>query len=302
MKEKLKKFIGSKEFYKRFFMIVIPIMAQQLLVSLAGYVDNLMINSYGGIEFAAAYNGVSAANRVMFIFNFVWLGTATTASIFIAQYFGAKNQDKINEAFRLSIYVAVIFGVVSFAIIAFFGNFFVDAFVQDSAARAYGYDYIQVIKWGTVITALILCLETAFRTIKQPIIALIAAVSGIVVNIFFNYCYIFGNFGFPELAAEGAAIATVISRVVELGILILALIVKRKKFFTGFAKKITVGKDAIRAYVKKGIPLIMNELMWSFGIILMTLFCTWRNDLWYTAYSYSQNISDLFFIIFAGLG
>ena len=89
----MKKYLGDRRFYRQFLTLIIPIMLQQLFVSIAGYVDNLMINSYGGNELA--YNGVSAANRLMFVCNFVWMGLAATASIFIAQYFGAKDEQNV---------------------------------------------------------------------------------------------------------------------------------------------------------------------------------------------------------------
>ena len=91
---KIKQFIGDKKFYKTTFAIILPIMIQQLFLSIAGYVDSLMINGYGGAS-TAAYDGVSSANKIMFVLNFIWIGFAATASIFVAQYYGAKNKEKV---------------------------------------------------------------------------------------------------------------------------------------------------------------------------------------------------------------
>ena len=104
MKNFLKKFIGTKVFYKQVFIIILPIMLQQLLMNLAGYVDNVMINSFGG--------NANAANRFIFVCNFIFIAFAATASIFVAQYFGAKNKDKINESLRLGLIVALFAGLV----------------------------------------------------------------------------------------------------------------------------------------------------------------------------------------------
>ena len=125
----LKKFIGDKTFYKSVFAIIIPIMIQQLFLSIAGYIDNLMINSYGGT--AEAYNGVNAANRLMFVCNFIWLGASATASIFISQFFGANDKEKSNEALRLGLIIAGIFGVLSFLAIILFGNSVVDSYKRN---------------------------------------------------------------------------------------------------------------------------------------------------------------------------
>ena len=176
----IKKFFGDKVFYKSVFAIILPIMVQQLFISLAGYIDNLMINSYGGT--ADAYNGVNAANRLMFVCNFIWLGASATASIFISQFFGADNKEKANEALRLGLIVAGIFGVLAFFAILLFGNNVVDSYVQSEVARLHGYNYLNYIKYGTLITSLIMMISGAFRSVKKPNIALYSAIAGIVVN------------------------------------------------------------------------------------------------------------------------
>ena len=120
MKKFFSRYIGTKDFYRKVFIIIVPIMLQQLLINLAVYVDNVMINSYGGN--ANAYNGVNAANRFIFVCNFIFIGLAASASIFIAQYFGAKNKDKINESVRLGLIIGTLAGLVCFGAIMLFGN------------------------------------------------------------------------------------------------------------------------------------------------------------------------------------
>ncbi len=299
---KLKKWIGDKKFYKMTFAIILPIMIQQLLLSVAGYIDSLMINGYGGAS-TAAYDGVSAANRLVFVLNFVWLGVAATASIFIAQYFGAKNEKKVKESLQLSLIVSIIIGIISFFIIQFGGHAVVNAYIQGEERRQFGYDYLNYFKWGSVITAINLAFANAFRSIKRPKVALYASISGIVVNIFLNYCLIFGKLGFPEMAAGGAALATVISRVIETIVFIIVILVSKDIYFNKkLFSKWYFSKNLIKEYIKKGIPVVLNEVLWSLGITLFALFYTYHNDFWYNAYAISQNITDLFFIIFSGLG
>lgn len=295
-----KKFIGDKKFYKHILTLVIPIMLQQLFISIAGYVDNLMINSYGGN--ALAYNGVSAANRLIFILNFVWMGLAATSSIFISQYFGARNKDKIKESIRLSLIVEVVFGVLGIIIILLFGKMVVNSYVQDETSRSFGYDYLGVMVYGVIFIVLNTAISNSLRSVKKATLPLIAGISGILVNVFFNYCLIFGHLGFPELGARGAAIATVMSKVVEFLFLVISIMILKDENFKGVLKSLKVTKNLIKEFIKKGSLLVTNELLWSVGMSLLAVFYTYKNDLWYNAYSYSQNISDLFFIIFAGIG
>lgn len=296
----MKKYIGDKRFYKQVFTLILPIMLQQLFVSIAGYVDNLMINEYG--DGVLAYNGVSAANRLMFVCNFVWMGLAATASIFIAQYFGAKNKEKIKESIRLSLVVEIIFGIIGMLIFLLFGNMVVDSYVQDPISRSYGYDYISVMATGVIFIALNTAISNCLRSVKKTTLPLVAGTIGIVVNVCLNYCFIFGNFGFPELGAIGAALATVISKVVEFIVFIIAIIIMKEENFKGLFKSLKISKSLVEEYIRKGIPLVTNELLWALGMVILTAMYTYKNDLWYNAYSYSQNISDLFFIVFAGIG
>lgn len=296
----MKKFFGDKNFYKSVFVLIIPIMVQQLFVSLAGYIDNIMINSFGGN--ADAYNGVNAANRIMFVCNFIWLGVASTASIFIAQFFGADKPEKADESLRLGLITSVLFGIISYVAIELFGDRIVDAYIQSEVSRQYGYQYLDYIKHGSIITSVNIMIANAYRSVKLPKIALFSAIIGIVVNVILNYVLIFGHLGFASMGAAGAAIATVISRIVELVINILFLFIPSDAYFRGLFSKLSISKDLFVDFVKRGVPLICNEILWSLGMVLLAMFYTYKNDIWYNAYSYSQNISDLFFIVFSGLG
>ncbi len=295
----MKKYFGDKKFYKMVFLLIIPIMIQQLFISLGGYIDSLMLNGFqtGGL----AYNGVSAANKMMFVLNFLFMGAAASASIFIAQYHGAKNPEKVNESFRMSFYTLIILGLLSSFSIFLFGKSIVDIFVSDSTSRQFGYDYIFIMGFGVVLTAINISFANSFRSVEAPKVAMLASITAIIVNVTLNFFLINGNFGAPQLGAKGAAIATVISRVVECSIFVIIMFNKNCIFNECF-KKIKVNIDLLKKYLKRAIPLTSSECMWAMGTIILTLFCTYKNDEWFQAYSYAQNISELFTIVFAGLG
>ena len=296
----IKRYIGDKKFYKYVFSLIIPIMLQQLLISVAGYVDNIMINNY--TVDSSAYNGVNAANRLMFVLNFVWLGCAAVSSIFISQFYGSGNKKKNEEAFRLGFFVSLVMGIISMFVIMFIGNKVVDSYLTTPEAREFGYHYIEYIKYGAIITSLNTFFANCFRSIEKPKIALISSTIGIFVNVFFNYCFIFGKLGMPEMGAGGAALATVISRFVEAFIFIYFLFIRKDSYFRKSFSSLKITSHLSLDYLKKGVPLVFNELCWALGMVLLAKFYTYNNDTWYSAYGYSQNITDLFFIIFAGLG
>lgn len=302
------KYIGDKAFYKIVLVLVLPIILQQLFISLSGYIDNIMISGYGskvdigGSFVSAAYSGVAAANRLMFIFNFFWLGLAATASIFIAQYYGAKRKKQLRESSMLSIYMALIFGALGTLLLSIFGHRGIDALVMNQEIRQYGYNYIDMLRWGAPLIALEMAFSSMYRSIKKPTITLYISLIGIAVNASLNYCLIYGQFGFPKMGATGAAVGTIISRAVAISLYVLLIIYGKESMLKGMFKEIGVPKKLIVQSVKKGLPIVLNEVLFSFALILYSKFFSYHNDIWFSSYSYSQNISDLFLILIGGLG
>lgn len=303
MKEKMRAYLGDKAFYKMAFGIIIPVVVQQLILSIAGYVDNLMISAYSG----ASYTGVSTANRFMFLVNFFWIGLGSGISIFIAQYFGAKDKKKISGTLQLAALIVLIFGLLSSIGIWVFGPQVIRLFIPGSssdelAAISEGIHYLRIIGIGAFVIFLNFMVATVYRSLGHPKIPMYAGIIGIVVNIIMNSILIFGLFGTPALGATGAAIGTVVSKGVELAILlIIALFYDQNKYlknvFTGF----NLDHQLVKLYLIKGTPILLNEVLWAIGVQVLARLITGGNYVWLTAFNYSQNVTDLFFIYFAGL-
>lgn len=303
MKERLKKYIGDKAFYKMAFAIIIPVVIQQIILSIAGYVDNLMINGYSTIS----YTGVSTANRFMFVINFFWIGLASGIAVFIAQYHGAKNKEKVTATIQLAMIIAIIFGLISIVTIYYAGPAVLKLFIPgqsttDLEAISAGVHYIQVIAYGGVIMLLNFMVSTIFRSLGKPKIPLIAGLVGIIVNIVLNFVFIYGYLGVPEIGATGAAVATVISKLVELLILIVyAFFFSENQYARKIWKRFLINSNLIIMYLKKGLPIILNEILWAIGVQILARLITAGNTDWLTAFNYSQNVTDLFFVYYSGI-
>lgn len=303
MKIGLKKFIGDRAFYKMALAIIIPVVIQQLILSIAGYVDNLMINSYS----ETAYTGVSTANRFMFLINFFWIGLASAISVFIAQYFGAKDKKRIIATMQLSAIIGVIVGILSIFLIYYGGPIVLKLFIPGSSANEleafiFGQTYIQVIAIGAVVMLLNFMVSTIYRSIGKPKIPMYAGLIGILVNVTLNFVLIFGYLGFEPMGAKGAAVATVISKIVELLILLyIALFHDKEKYLKQIFTSYEVDAHLFGLYLKKGIPIVLNEVLWAFGVQILARLVTGGKYGWLIAFNYSQNVTDLFFIYFAGI-
>ncbi len=304
IRSKFKNYIGTKDFYKKAFAIIIPVVIQQMILSIAGFVDNFMINGFS----VNAYAGVSTANRFMYIVNFFWIGLTAAISIFISQYYGAKDKKNLTATMQLGMILAVIVGVISTFVIVFVGPLLIKSFLplddpDQLAAVEYGINYIKVIGYGAIFFILPFMISVFFRSTGRPRVTLIAGIIGIGVNISLNYIFIFGHFGFPELGATGAAVATVVSKIVELLVLVvIALFYSKDKYAKEIFKKPLITGRLVSMYFKKGIPIIANEVLWAFGMVLFAKYITSGVYEWVTAYGYSQTATDIFFVYYSGMG
>ncbi len=304
IKTKFKNYIGTKSFYKMALAIIIPVVVQQMILSIAGFVDNFMINGYS----VNAYAGVSTANRFMYIVNFFWIGLTAAISIFISQYFGAKDKKNLIATMQLGLILAIVVSLLSTVVIIYLGPVLIKSFLplndpDQLTSVQYGVDYIKVIGYGAVFFILPFMISVFFRSTGRPRVPLFAGIIGIVVNIGLNFVLIYGHFGFPEMGATGAALATVISKIVEFSVLIIvAIFYSKEKYVKEIFKKPLITRRLVSMYFQKGIPIIANEVLWAFGMVLFAKYITNGVYEWVTAYGYSQTATDIFFVYYSGMG
>lgn len=270
----MKKFIGDKKFYKYLFAIVIPIVLQQFITQFVSLLDNLMIGQIGSSEMT----GVSLANQLLFVFNLGVFGSLSGASIFASQYFGAKNKNGYLEAFRFKWLLGIVIFLFSTTIFILFKNQLLSFFINSNEADATnpevvlntGATYLMIMIIGNIPFIIKEIYATSLREMKETFVPMLSGIIAIIVNLVFNYLLIFGKLGFPALGAMGAAIATVISRFVEMIVVVSYTYIKIKKydFLKGAYKKV-VAFQSIKKFLPKTILLVSNEVFWSLGLTLI---------------------------------
>ena len=297
MNNKLSKFIGDKKFYKMVMIIAIPLMMQQLITSSVNLVDNLMVGQLGD----AALGGVAAVNRYYLIATFGTNGLLAAASIFIAQYLGAKNEKKVKESFRISIIIAMLIMIVFFIIGYLFPNVIVGFFTKDALIIQQGVDYLKFSCFTFLPMIFSLSISSAYRACGQTKIPLFVSIIAVIINTFLNYVLIFGNFGFKPMGVEGAAIATLIARIIEALILLASMRLLQPIFVTKITKMFCFSKDLAIKILKKGAPLACNEVFWSIGNAMLFKFYATRGSEVMSGYAISMTTADIFFVLFGGM-
>ncbi len=291
------KFKFDKEFLLDVLKIAVPLMLQQLIVSSVNLVDNLMVGFLGD----SAMGGVSAVNKFYMIANFATFGMSAAASVFMAQYFGAKNNERLKESFRFMLVSTMILNLAFLITGKLFPENVLKYFTNNEDVIRVGLEYFSIAVYTFVPISIIISVNNAIRSIGDSKILLVTSGVSVIINVVLNYCLIFGNFGFPVLGVKGAAIATLVARSVEVCLCLFILWAKKYDFNTSIFEIFKIDLSLVKAILIKAIPLCTNEVLWSFGMATMFKFYATRGLMVMSGYAVSSTISDIFFTLFGGM-
>ena len=270
------KYIGDKAFYKMLFILVFPLIIQQGVTNLVNLLDNMMVGALG----TAQMTSVAAVNQLIFVFNLTIFGGISGASIFGAQFAGVGDDKGLRETFRFKMYFSLAVTALAMTVFWLWGDRLVMLFFNNEANRdldlsvllGYTRDYFGVMLLGLLPFAVVQAYAGTLRETGETFVPMVASVTAIFVNLGFNYLLIFGHFGFPRLGVRGAAIATVLSRYVELLIVVLYTHLRSSRFgfIRGAYRSLYVPAHLVRDIAVTGSPLMFNEVLWSLAMTSIT--------------------------------
>ena len=312
MKEKNKmklksNLIGTKDFYRKVFAIVVPMIIQNTITNVVSLLDNVMVGRVGTLQMSA----VTIVNQLMFIFYLCIFGGMAGAGIFATQYAGANNNDGIRHCMRMKAIVGVIMTALALGVFLVFKQPLIEMYIAkdtlpaDAAATIkYATDYMLVMLIGLLPFAIMQVYASSLREVGETKLPMFASITAILVNLVFNYLLIFGKFGFPKLGVVGAAIATVLSRFVEVAIIIIVSTLKRKKFpfIVGVFKSLYTPKNLAKQIITKGMPLLVNEFLWSSSMAVLLQCYSVRGIDVLAAVNISNTVNNLFNVVFLTMG
>lgn len=290
-------FIGDRAFYTSVFTVAIPLMLQSLITASVALVDNLMVGQLGD----AVIGAVASVNRFYMIANFGINGIVTAACIFLAQYYGARNPGKMKESFRFALISAVSLMLPFFLVAMFAPNIVLQFFTKDAELIRIGSEYLRIVGLSFLPAAISIALYGSIRSIGETKLPLYISVSTVFINAFLNYLLIFGMFGFPKLGSNGAAIATLTARLIELGILLLVMVYNHFEFSTKIKDIFRIDPVLSKNILVKALPLALNEVLWAAGMASLLKIYGTRGVEVMSGYSVASTTADLFFALFNGM-
>lgn len=272
----LKKYIGDKAFYRFVLAIAVPIMLQNGITNFVNMLDNIMVGRIG----TAAMTGVSVANLLIFVFTLCIFGAVAGVGIFGAQYYGKNDQQGLQYSLRFKIILSLILTVSGILLFQFFGDTLIGQYLKgegsaEEIAKAFdsAKDYLRVMMLGFIPFAITQSYSSTLRETGETMLPMKASIIAVIVNLCFNYVLIFGvaPLNIPAFGATGAAIATVLSRFVEAGIVIIWTHNHKEKnpYIVGLFKNFTVPFSLSINMLKKAVPLILNETLWATGVAML---------------------------------
>lgn len=301
------RYIGDRAFYRRCLGVAVPIIIQNGISNFVSLLDNIMVGQVGTVPMS----GVSIVNGLLFVFNLCVFGASSGAGIFTAQFHGSGDQEGIRHTFRFKTLICLAITALGIGVFLVGGQPLIRLYLtgEGDAAMAegamnYGLEYLHVMLWGLLPFALANVYSSTLRETGQTVVPMIAGVSAVLVNLVFNYILIFGHFGAPAMGVTGAAVATVLSRYVELAIVVLWTHrhPEKKPFITGVYRSFRIPKTLLRAIIIKGMPLLINEALWSSGMaVLNQCYSTCGLDV-VPAQNISSTIFNLASVVFLALG
>ena len=262
-----KEKVDLSEFYRSFLTIGIPLMIQQLISSSLNFIDNLMIGRLG-TEFIAAVGFANSVYRILDLFLF---GLCSGMGVFIAQYFGKKNFEMIRRILGKLVLAGITLSLI-FSIITFIGaEKIIGIFTKKPQVLAIGVSYIRRALFSYTFYAISFSVGFCLRAMGLTRIPMISASIGVTANTFFNYCLIYGNFGFPRLEERGAAIATVMARMLELSTILFIVYKKDFNLKGNLQSYLNLPKALMKEIIKISTPVFLTEMLWILGVVSLSV-------------------------------
>ncbi|MCW8327813.1 MATE family efflux transporter [Photobacterium sp. SDRW27] len=255
----------KSDFLRRLLLIALPIALQTMLFSSRSLVDILMLGQLGELDVAA----IGIAGRALFVVTIMLFGVTTGGALLTAQYWGAGNQQGVKQATALTVFMTTITALVAAGIFFFIPEKVIGLATHSSAVIELGAHYLKITSMSLFAVAWGSSMAVGLRAMHQPSISTFFSAIGIGLNMFLNWVLIFGNFGMPAMGIAGAAWATVVSGLVEVGLLFGYLHLRNHLLaFGGDVLLAALDRQKIKQFLSLSLPTTMNHLAWSAGIFV----------------------------------
>lgn len=296
MRNRLTRYIGESDFYKKTFRIALPMSLQNLLHSCMGIVDTIMVSWIGMVT------AVGTATQIDTLMNLVGYGISSGISMFSAQFYGAAKHEQLKKTFGLGILLSLCNAFFWLVLSCLFGRDILRFYLNDEVILDYSMQYLSISMLAMIPSALNNVFGSMYRSTHQANFSLVIAIVGAIGNIVFNGIFIFGFAFIPAMGVKGAALGTLLAQTVVFFVYLFYSLNTKQCFIGSFKEMFSLNWDFIKPICNKMMPLLVNETLFGFG---STLFIKAFGELGtqsMDAYYIANQIYNCFLFIVYGYG
>ncbi|MFA6906989.1 MAG: MATE family efflux transporter, partial [Sphaerochaeta sp.] len=286
-----------KDFFLKMFSIALPVVVQSLLNNSLSFVDTLMIGQLGESSIAA----VALANQMFFLISLLFFGVTSGSAIFLSQYWGARNETNIQKVLGISLSIAGIGALLVALASFFFPRHIMHIFTTEETVVRIGISYLKIVAVSYLFSAFSQIMATALRVIGKAKIPLQVALVSLSLNAVGNYLLIFGIGPFPQWGVAGAALATAVSRLIEM-LALLFIVYRRHPVIAIRSRQAFVwNKKFVLHILPISLPVIINEIFWALGMTTYKIAYSRMGIEAIAAINVAESIGNLFFVVMMGV-
>ncbi|MCQ2516479.1 MAG: MATE family efflux transporter [Saccharofermentans sp.] len=299
--------VAPKSFYTRVLAIAVPIMIQNGITNIVGMLDNVMVGRLG----TDAMSGVSIVNQLMFVFYLCIFGGLSGIGIFSAQFWGKQDHKGMQYTMRAKMIGAIVTTIVASLIFWYGREQLISLFLHEGGesgnmevTMSEGLRYLRVMMIGMLPLAITNVYSSTLRETGDTMVPMKAGIIAVFVNLIGNYVFIYGKLGFPAMGVVGAAVATNISRFIEVAIVVIWAHThsNKHKYIKGYLSSLQIPDKLLKDFAIKGFPLLLNEALWSMGVTALVQCYSVRGLAAMGAVSINTTLSNVFNIAFVAMG
>ncbi len=259
-------FTKDPAFFKTLFSMMLVVALQNLVAYSVNMADNIMLGSYR----QDALSGAATVNQIFFMVQQIAMAIGNSLVVLSAQYWGEKRAAPIRALTGIALKFGVLCSILILAVCTLFPVPLLRLFTDDMQIIAQGQSYLALVQWTFALYILSNILMSVLRSVGTVKISFYISIVSLIVNVAINYVLIFGQFGFPELGVVGAAVGTLVARILEFAIVViyLAKFDKKLSLFSGglFAKNKSLRKD----YARVVTPTMVSQILWGVSVPMQT--------------------------------
>ena len=259
-------FTKDRSFYRSLILLAVPISLQNLVTFAVNFADNVMIGSLGDDAISGVYVGGQLQSVVQMFVG----GIEGAILILAAQYWGRKDRDSIRKVVSIGVKFALGVGLFTTLVAVLFPQWVIRIFTTEPGVIREGAAYVQIVGFTYLFFSVSQVMIAAMRSVETAHIGLYISCMALVVNVCLNYVFIFGHLGFPAMGVRGAAVATLISRIMEMCVSIGYVFLVDKKLRFGWRDLLHTDGQLLRDFVRYGLPIIGGQVVWAVNSLANT--------------------------------